>query len=124
MKTCSKCGKECDKHCKDCHYLLTKSWKARNKEREKQNRRRSALKQAYGISLEQYDEMLKNQDNGCAICKRLDTGSTRASYFHVDHCHKTGKIRGLLCNNCNRGIGYLGDDSQRLLKAVEYLNGA
>lgn len=99
---------------------LTKKWKQNNRERERLNRRRNALNE-YGLTLEDYDSMLKSQNGACKICGRQDTGSSRVKNFHVDHCHSTGKVRGLLCNNCNRGIGYLGDNIERLEKALEYL---
>lgn len=72
------------------------------------------LRVRYGLTLEQYRGMLKSQTGRCAICKkkfveRKDT--------HVDHCHRTGKVRGLLCSNCNRALGYAKDDP-RLLRAM------
>lgn len=60
------------------------------------------LKHAYGISIETYDTILKSQDGVCALCtKSCATGKRLA----VDHCHSTGKIRGLLCSHCNRSLG-------------------
>ena len=107
--------------CRHCTYLATKSWKKKNGEREKTNRRRCALKQAYGLSLAGYEELLKSQGGGCRICGRKDVGSSRCEYFHVDHDHISGKIRGLLCNGCNRGLGYLQDSPELILKALNYL---
>ena len=63
--------------------------------------------------------MLEIQGDACAICGTKDTGNRKA--FHVDHCHDTGKIRGLLCGNCNSGIGNLRDDINLLQRAIEYL---
>lgn len=108
-------------YCRKCNSNKTSEWKSNNKDREKLNRRKSALKAAYGISVDEYDSILKSQDGGCKLCNRTDTGSKRCNYFHVDHDHATGKVRGLLCNNCNRGIGYLGDSPERLVKAAEYI---
>lgn len=76
------------------------------------------IKHRFGLSLEQYDKMLKDQDYRCAICRSSSVNSKRVKRFSVDHDHKTGKIRGLLCTPCNRGIGLLGDSVQR---AVAYL---
>lgn len=77
------------------------------------------LMKTYGITLEQYDEMLEAQDGGCAICKTTDPrGKGR---FHVDHCHDTGAVRGLLCQTCNQGIGLLQDSIDVLLDAAKYL---
>ena len=64
--------------------------------------------------------MLAAQDGKCAICGTTSTGNRKA--FHVDHDHKTGKVRGLLCSNCNTGIGNLRDDIGLLNRAIEYLS--
>jgi hypothetical protein len=74
------------------------------------------LKSRYGISLKEYDRMFKQQDGGCAICRQGPNGKS----LHIDHCHDTGKIRGLLCSNCNTSIGKL--RSPALLRsAANYL---
>src|SRR5690349_10575214 len=62
------------------------------------------LKMKYGITIEIYDEMLKSQDYKCAICKKPQSKHSRA--FAVDHNHKTGKVRALLCDGCNYGVGF------------------
>ena len=77
------------------------------------------LKNRYGISYQEYLNMLSAQQERCAICGTDDTGARKA--FHVDHCHDTGKVRGLLCGNCNSGIGNLRDDIDLLYRAIEYL---
>jgi len=86
-------------------------------------RMRSALKTMYGITIEQYNEMLDRQGGVCAICgeeeTRTNKGTIRA--LCVDHNHDTGMVRGLLCANCNNGIGYLGDSADRVRSALEYL---
>ena len=82
-------------------------------------RRKDNLKHRYGITEEQYDQMFKKQNGKCAICNQI---SEKA--LSVDHCHDTGKIRGLLCGNCNRGIGCLKDDENRIIKAAEYVKNA
>lgn len=77
----------------------------------------------YGITLEQYNEMLKSQDYRCAICGTDNPGGRGA--FHVDHNHITGKVRGLLCSSCNHAIGLLKVDehgSFNTRKATEYIN--
>jgi hypothetical protein len=63
--------------------------------------------------------MLQQQNGLCAICKKTETGKT--SNLCVDHCHKTGKVRGLLCNNCNKGLGLFKDNPEVLLNASAYL---
>ena len=83
-------------------------------------KRDTILKNRYGIIEFDYDELAKAQENKCAICglqptkKRLD----------LDHCHITKQIRGLLCNNCNRGLGHFKDNVELLSNAIEYLKKA
>jgi hypothetical protein len=82
------------------------------------------LKRSYGITLEQYNELLFKQNNKCAICNVNNNGKYRskARAFAVDHCHSTNKIRGLLCSDCNTGIGLLKDNVNFLESAIKYLN--
>jgi hypothetical protein len=77
------------------------------------------LKKAYGISLEEYNKMFDEQNGCCAICGDHQSSMTRS--LSVDHCHKTGTIRGLLCKNCNTSLGQFKDSIELLLKAIEYL---
>lgn len=72
------------------------------------------------MTIGKYDEMLNSQDSRCAICGSPDPGKGNR-FFCVDHDHLTGKIRGLLCNNCNRGLGTFEDDPHRLIEAANYL---
>lgn len=73
----------------------------------------------YGINEEQYFEMLAAQHHQCKICgKPVDQNGKR---FAVDHCHTTGKIRSLLCHNCNVGLGNFNDNIEIMMKAIEYL---
>lgn len=73
----------------------------------------------YGITRDDYDEMLQDQGHSCAICGiHQDNYGRRLS---VDHCHKTNKVRGLLCSACNTGIGGLKDSVQNLQNAISYL---
>jgi len=66
------------------------------------------MKRLYGVSIEQFNEMLANQNGVCKICGDTPKMKTRqSSRLHIDHCHKTGKVRGLLCVRCNHMIGYL-----------------
>lgn len=77
------------------------------------------LVRKYGITFDEYAQMEEDQDWLCAICKQSST-----QILCVDHDHETGKVRGLLCNNCNKGIGLLGDTLERLRSAAAYLSGA
>ncbi len=84
------------------------------------------LERVFGISLEEYQEMEKNQDYKCAICNTTDPGTRKSkgalkSHFAVDHDHQTGEIRGLLCSKCNAAIGLLGDNLEGLEAATAYL---
>ena len=83
--------------------------------------RSQALKRLYGITLDDYDRMLKIQNNRCAICNGTETIKQNHNNLSVDHCHATGKVRGLLCSSCNSGIGRLKDDVELLEKAIAYL---
>ena len=120
--------------CRKCHSIANKKYREQNKERLKaykeQNRKEaadSALKRRYGITLEQYLFLLKKQNNLCAICKeaetRIDYKTNKISQLCVDHCHITGKIRGLLCFSCNIGIGKFKDDPEKLNRAANYVKG-
>lgn len=82
-------------------------------------RKHYALKEKYGISLEDYNSMLNVQNECCKICKRHKSLFTRS--LNVDHCHKTGKVRGLLCKDCNLLLGKVRDDVSVLLEAIKYL---
>jgi hypothetical protein len=83
------------------------------------------LKSTYGLTWEQYMCMFEKQAGGCAICKSpISSHNTPDIMFpvaHVDHCHNTGKIRGLLCQACNKGIGHLKDNATLCRLAAEYL---
>src|SRR5882757_4160317 len=76
------------------------------------------LQRNYGITSEEYDQMYYDQNGLCLICSEEEPGGR---LMPVDHCHATGKIRGLLCANCNRGLGIFKDDPDRLVAAAMYL---
>jgi Recombination endonuclease VII len=82
--------------------------------------RRIDVLRRYGLTWSAYQELLKKQDGKCAIC---GTGVTVGQNLAVDHDHKTGEVRGLLCSPCNLGLGAFADDPQRLRKAADYLEG-
>lgn len=96
-------------------------WVKNNPEKRRQINRDWNLKNQYGIDQKEYDDMLLAQKGTCAICNTA-TPTGKWKVFAVDHCHDTGIVRGLLCNECNRGMGLLGDDSNRLRKAADYLD--
>lgn len=145
MKTCSKCGAEKvetefskDRHTKDglrtrCRACMSgiwkadyaanpeyykqrsKDWNSLNPEKTKRIRKHSDLMQCYGLSLAEYERMLKEQEGNCAIC------SQPMSPPCVDHCHLSNKIRALLCAPCNTALGGLKDSPALCFLAASYL---
>lgn len=85
----------------------------------KQHHRDLRLQRKYGITWNDYLEIIESQDNECAICGTSISELDHTA--HLDHCHDTGKVRGVLCRRCNTGIGMLNDDPDTLMKAVNYL---
>ena len=81
-----------------------------------------ALQKKYGMTKEQYAVMLAEQNGCCKICRRHHSETKRG--LVVDHDHETGKIRGLLCDGCNRGVGMLQDKPELLRRAADYLDAA
>lgn len=82
---------------------------------------KSALRRAnvYGLTQRQYEEMLASQDNRCAICRTSFNGMS-SKLIHIDHCHETGVVRGVLCKGCNLGLGWF-KQLELLKNAVNYL---
>ena len=129
LKECKGCGKRAY-HSEDleafvkassCRHGYSRQCKeCKSKAVSPEKRRELNLQRLYGITLEDYDMMILAQDGKCAIC---ETTSPRGNTgrFHVDHNHDTGEVRGLLCSNCNTGIGLLQDSSKIVLKALNYL---
>lgn len=94
------------------------NWQKKNPERNAEIRRRNKHKyrvREYGIDFDRWTEMLVEQSGRCAVCLSPMLNPC------VDHCHATGRVRGLLCKDCNTGIGHLKDDIERLRAAIEYL---
>lgn len=133
MKKCTKCGiekplsefyktkiKKDGFHscCKICSNEANKKTKEKDPQKYAEMRRKNKLKKYYGLTLSNFNALKIKQKNCCAICEnKLKDGQGT----HVDHCHKTGIVRGLLCNSCNRGIGYLQDSIEILKSAQKYL---
>ena len=126
LKKCSKCGKE--KSASEFYSTidvisgLSSQCRICNSDRT----RKTSLQQKYGITIEDYDTLLKEQNSRCAICGTTDPGTCKSkgalkSRFCIDHDHETDEIRGLLCSKCNSGIGFLGDTLERLEAAAAYL---
>ena len=96
-----------------------KRYREKNLEKTKQVSREGHIRRKFGITINDYDSMLNSQNKVCAICKeKCNTGNNLA----VDHNHKTGRIRGLLCKNCNTSIGLLKENVEILENAIIYLS--
>lgn len=106
-----------------------RKWHADNKNKESERykrwrfenpdvKRNSRLRNLYGITLEVYERMLFEQSGVCAICSKTNSDGRR---LHVDHCHATGQVRGLLCFPCNTMLGNANDSESTLSLAAEYL---
>lgn len=140
MKICSTCKEEKDRaefhrnrtthdgrfgQCKACRKKRAVIYYNENKEKMKARDRQYRLEKEYGISLEHYNEMYAQQGGVCSICGC--SPKTKRNHNHpslaVDHNHKTGEVRGLLCISCNFAIGLLKDDEELLMNAINYLNG-
>lgn len=145
-KVCNKCGipKPFDefykqKHgkfglsgkCKSCCTEYFKNRYKNNPERVKEinenyhkrnpdAKRKTFIKYNYGITLDEYNDLLEKQNYSCGIC---GTSEIKRN-FDVDHSHENDKIRGLLCPKCNKGIGLFNDDIELLTKAINYLKNA
>jgi len=105
------------RECKDCTRARKGAW--HKTDSGKRSSANTKLKARFGITQERYDEIHASQDGKCLIC-----GATESYMGHklaVDHCHHTGKVRGLLCKGCNVGMGALRDDPALLERAAAYL---
>lgn len=91
-----------------------------HKNKTKEGIKNQWLKTCFGITLDDYNKMLENQNNKCAICGR-DSSEFKLA-LHVDHDHNTKQVRSLLCSNCNTGIGCFKENIDTILKAIDYLN--
>jgi len=136
--------------CLDCTASITKNWamtnRARKDETDRQYEERNPMRKSisrrrrqeiepyrvaieelehnminrYGISLEEYGHLFNNQGGRCKICGRLHTEFARG--LVIDHDHVTGQVRGLLCDPCNRALGYFQEKITNLNSAIEYIN--
>ncbi len=112
-----------------------KEWVQRNRERvnasnrkrynsltteQKRERNRKQQVSLYGLTIEQYDAMLKKQNYVCAICGKSEKNTSKG-VLSIDHNHSDNKVRGLLCDSCNRGLGYFYDNVSFLYNAINYL---
>lgn len=148
-KECNKCKKvkvssEFNKHkttidklcswCTSCHRAASKEWAEKNKKVVKKRsdkwykkfkirHKNNTLLRKYGITVEQYNEMLVKQNGKCKICDNAQLSGNQWGRYNlvVDHCHKTNIVRGLLCSSCNRGIGLMKESINSFKNAIIYL---
>ena|SRR5579859_2997989 len=134
MKTCTKCGKSKklsdfykrkratdgrNSHCKLCEHKEIYEWRKKNPDIQAEITRRCRLKRIYGITPEQYDELLKKQNGRCAICDRHE--SEFKVRLAIDHNHATGEIRGLTCTYCNHRVIGRHKDGKILRRLADYI---
>ena len=144
-RKCRLCGREVEGtqvyECDDCARIYQRQYKEQVKSKQLkqqkeardrlkqedpevllQKERRKGLQKKYGLSLDDFDKLVISQGGVCAICKRsaAEAGG-RGTVLHVDHCHATGKVRGLLCSPCNTALGFFQDNPERLRVAADYL---
>jgi hypothetical protein len=108
-------------------YMRNKYHTCSNTRENTKVRNRTKLLERYGLTWTTFRDMLVAQGNGCAICGTHlvdEVSAPRDQQACVDHCHTSGKIRGLLCMNCNLALGYLRDSPTAARKAALYLEGA
>ena len=117
--------------CRSCEVVRVREWKKRNRlktaayaasPKGRIVEKRARLKRVYGLALEEHEEMKERQGNLCAICGEPESSpsgrSAKVSELAIDHCHKTGAVRGLLCRKCNTALGNLED---HLPAVIDYL---
>lgn len=146
LKTCRKCdevkplgtgfykvaknGDKYENRCRICAIADSRRYREQNPERVQKWRRESRGRQSaaerlrlYGLTPARHAALLKKQGGVCAICGNPETRILRGTLtcLNVDHDHKTGRVRGLLCWACNMGLGRLGDSLERVRAAVSYL---
>lgn len=99
-----------------------KIWYANNREKAQAYSRATQLA-VYGLSPEEYDNMLHLQGGVCEICHEEETLKNRGNTvtLSVDHDHSTGQVRGLLCSSCNKGLGFFRDSPELLIVAIDYI---
>jgi hypothetical protein len=114
------CGHKDKRHAGNgmCGACLSRSRRERDIEGERVKRRDYQLRAKYGIGLDGFEKLLKSQGGVCALCRgQFKSDRDR----HVDHCHETGRVRGILCFSCNKGLGLLGDNIEGMRRAINYL---
>jgi Recombination endonuclease VII len=104
----------CYRQCRPCRAEFMRGYNERNRE----SIRAKVKAGQWGMTVEQYEEIRATQDDRCAIC---GVEPEPEKVLPLDHCHQTNALRGLLCDRCNLGLGYFGDDPELLLRAAQYV---
>lgn len=118
-------------YCRPCDSKVANAWRKKDPARHSEYNRQWAkrnhrsvrntwMKRLYGVTADLYDALFDAQSGKCAICGGSEPGG-KGRFFHVDHCHDTETIRGLLCNSCNLAIGHLKHSREILQAAIDYL---
>lgn len=137
MKTCGFCNetkpdedfvtlewRPLSQFCKFCRENVRNPWSFTHAKTPDHKRKRAAYNKEvnFGLTQEQHDELVAKQEGKCAVCTQpFESGFAQHA---VDHCHTTGRIRGLLCHRCNLGLGHFSDDPDIMQRAVDYLRAA
>lgn len=110
-------------NCKACCAAHARNWAREHVERASANKRRNNLRWMYGMTIADYDALLAQQGGVCAICRQSETVKRKGRLLRmpVDHDHKTGEVRGILCHRCNRALGLLNENAFILRRAISYL---
>lgn len=127
MKVCGVCNIQLEKsrrkYCSDT--CTKKAFIARDPKRHLIQQRKSHIKIKYNLTWESYTELYNSQKGKCKICetpvKLMGSNAEHSEVARIDHSHRTGKIRGILCNECNKGLGSFKDNIKSLKNAISYL---
>lgn len=114
-------GKYLSSHCRSCETEQARQRYWKHRDRARLANRRTTLRRYYNMTPADYDALLLSQGGVCAICEAPEPQNHRLSHLCVDHDHGTGAVRGLLCNTCNRAVGFIRDNPDRAKRMMDYL---
>lgn len=107
-----------DSYCSLCKNIRMKISRKKDPAKYKEYCKKSRTKRMYGISLNEARQIFTEQGSKCAVCEKM---LMENKGWHIDHCHETNKVRGVLCHHCNTAIGLFGDDVKNMERAIKYL---
>lgn len=120
-RICKECKRKDAKKYRETHPEKVKESKKIYYDANKDRRRERGYRENYGITTAEYEDMFARQNGRCAICESESSKTANSHLLFVDHCHVTGKVRGLLCSLCNRGLGAFEDSATIVHAAAIYL---